>query len=69
MEVVDEVGRDSLMGLSTRFGWVKGHVGMDRSERADLIAKARYRESLLPQITEGGVRAYWKDVRNREKTQ
>ena len=29
----------------------------------------RCRESLLPQIMEGGVRAYWKNVRARERAQ
>ena len=67
LEVVDEVGRPSMRGLSTQFGWVKAHVGVDGSERADLMAKAGCRESLLPQVTEGGVRAYWKDVRSRER--
>ena len=52
VEVVDEVGRRALMGLSTRFGLVKAHVGIGRNERADLMAKAGCRESLLPLITE-----------------
>ena len=68
-EVVDEVSRRSLMGLSMRFGFVKAHVGIDRNERADLMAKVGCRESLLPRVTEGGVRAYWKDVRGRERAQ
>ena len=58
VEVVDEVGRRSLRGLRTRFGWVKAHVGIVWNERADLMAKVGCRESLLPQVTEGGVRAY-----------
>ena len=57
MEVVDEVGRRCRMGLSTQFGWVKDHVGIDGNEKADLMAKTGCRESLLPQVTEGGVRA------------
>ena len=69
VEVVDEVGRRSLLGLSTQFGWVKAHAGVDGNERADRRAKAGCRESLLPQIMEGGVRAYWKDVRARERAQ
>ena len=69
VEVVDEVGRRGLLGLSTRFGWVKAHTGIDGNERADLMAKAGCRESLLPQVTEGGVRAYWKDVRSGERAQ
>ena len=48
---------------------MKAHVGIDGNERADLMAKAGYRESLLPQVTEGGVRAYWKDVCSRERAQ
>ena len=40
VEVVDEMGRRSTKGLSTHFGWVKAHVGVDRNERADLMAKA-----------------------------
>ena len=69
MEVVDEVGRRSLLGLSIRFGWVKAHKGIDGNERGDLMAKAGCRESLLPQVMEGGVRAYWKDVRSGERAQ
>ena len=69
VEVVDEVGRRSLLGLSTQFGWVKAHAGVEGNELADLRAKAGCRESLLPQITEGGVRAYWKDVRAKERAQ
>ena len=52
VEVVDEVGRRTMGGLSTQFGWVKAHVGIDGNERADLMAKAGCRESLLPQVTE-----------------
>ena len=69
VEVEDEVGRRRLLGLSTRFGWVKAHTGIDGNERADLIAKAGCRESLLPQVMEGGVRAYWNDVRSGERAQ
>ena len=69
VEVVDEIGRRITKGLSTQFGWVKAHVGVDGNERTDLMAKAGCRESLLPQVTEGGVRAYWKDVRSRERAQ
>ena len=69
VKVVDEVGRRRLLGLSIRFGWVKAHKGIDGNERGDLMAKAGCRESLLPQVMEGGVRAYWKDVRSRERAQ
>ena len=48
VQVVDKVGRRSLMGLSTRFGWVKAYVGIDGNQRADLMPKAGCRESLLP---------------------
>ena len=67
VEVVDEVGRRRLLGLSTPFGWVKAHTGMVGNERGHLMAKAGCRESLLPQVTEGGVRAYWKGVRSKER--
>ena len=40
VEVVDKVGRRSLLGLSTQFGWVKAHAGIDANERADLMSKA-----------------------------
>ena len=69
VEVVDEVGRRVTKGLSTQFGWVKAHVGVGGNKRADLMAKTGCRESLLPQVTEGGVRAYWKDVHSRERAQ
>ena len=69
VEVMDEIGRRIMKGLSTQFGWVKAHVSVDGNERADLMAKEGCRESLLPQVTEGGVRAYWKDVRSRERAQ
>lgn len=62
VEVADEVGRRSQLGLSMQFSWVKGHVGIGGNERADQMAKAGSRESLLPQITEGGVRARWKAI-------
>ena len=48
VEVVAEVGRRGLLELSTQFGWVKAHTGIDGNERADLMAKAGCRESLLP---------------------
>ena len=69
VEVVDEVGRRSMRGLSMQFRWVKAHVGVDGNERADLLAKAGCRESLLPQVTDGGVWAYWKDVPSRGRAQ
>ena len=69
VEVVDEVGRLCRVGLSTRFEWVKAHVGIDGNDKADLMAKTGCRESLLPQVTEGGVRAYWKEVRGRHRAQ
>ena len=69
VEVVDEVGRRSLLGLGTQLGWVKAHAGVDGNELADQRARAGCRESLLPQITEGGVRAYCKDVCTRERAQ
>ena len=68
-DLVDEVGRRCRMGLSTRFGWVKAHIGIDGNEKADLMAKTGCKESLLPQVTEGGVRAYWKEVCGRERAQ
>lgn len=65
VEVVNEVGRSNHLSLSMQFGWVKAHVGIEGNEHADRMAKAGCRESLLPQITEGGVRARWKDIRGR----
>ena len=56
VEVVDEIGRRVTKSLSTQFRWVKAHVGVDGNEGADLMAKAGCRESLLPQLTEGGRR-------------
>lgn len=65
--LVDEIGRRTGEGLRVRFGWVKAHAGISGNERADLMAKAGCRESLLPQITEGGVRAMWKRVRQSKR--
>ena len=48
---------------------MKAHAGVDGNERADGRAKVRCKESILPQIMEGGVRAYWTDVRARERAQ
>ena len=67
VEVVDEVGRRSLLRLSTRFGWVKAHAGIRGNERADQMAKAGCRESFLPQVTEGGLRARWKAIHSKER--
>ena len=39
VEAVDEGSRCCWMGLSTRFRWVKAHVGIDGNEKADLMAK------------------------------
>ena len=50
VEVVDEEGRRGRLGLSMQFGWVKAHAGIGGNERADLMAKAGCRESLLPQV-------------------
>ena len=49
-------------GLTTRFGWCKAHVGIDGNERVDAFAKAGCEGMSPPQMTEGGVRAYWRDV-------
>ena len=35
VDLVDEVGRRSALGLSTRFGWVMAQVGIDGNEGAD----------------------------------
>ena len=40
VEVVDEIGRRIMKGLSTEFGWVKAHAGIVGNERANLMAKA-----------------------------
>ena len=67
VEVLDEVGRRSLLGLSTRFGWAKAHAGIRGNERADQMAKTGCRESFQPQDTEGRVRARWKAIRSKER--
>ena len=48
---------------------MKAYVGIDRNERADLMAKEGCRELLLPQVKEGRVIAYWKEVRSRKRAQ
>lgn len=50
-----------------QFSFVKAHIGIEGNERADRIAKSGCRESLLPQIIEGGVWARWKDIWSRER--
>ena len=61
------VGARGARGLTTRFRWCKAHVGIDGNERADAYAKAGC-EGLSPsQMTEDGVRAYWRDVVAGEK--
>lgn len=67
VEVVDEVGRRTRMGLSVHFGWVKAHVGIRGNERADLMAKAGCRESILPQVMKGGMCVMWKNRRSEER--
>ena len=66
-EVVDEVGRRTQVGLRMPFDWVKAHVGIEGNKCADRMAKAGYRESVLPQVTEGGLQARWKNIRSRER--
>lgn len=63
------IGGRIARGSSLRFGWVKVHVGVEGSEWADAMAKAGCRGSLLPQISEGGVRAFWKALRAGERAQ
>ena len=64
---MDEVGRHSLLGFSTQFEWVKAHVGIRGNQHADQMAKAGWRESFLPKVMEGGVRARWKAIRSKER--
>ena len=67
VEVIEEVGRSTGIGLVVRFGWVKAHVRIRSNVRLNLMANTCWRESLLPQVTEGGVRAMWKDERSSER--
>lgn len=67
VEVVNEVGRPNKLGLSTQFGRVKAHVGIDGNEHVDRITKTGCRESLLPKVREGGVCARWKDIHSKER--
>ena len=45
VEVVDQIGRHSTVGLSTPLGLVKAHVGIEGNELVDLMGKARCRKS------------------------
>lgn len=54
VEVVDQIGRRSTVGLNTLLGLVKAHVGIEGNELVDLMGKAGCRKSLLAQMTEGG---------------
>ena len=66
-EILDMVEAQDARGLKTRFGWCKAHVGIDGNERADAYAKAVCGALSPPQMTEGGVRAYWRDMVAGEK--
>lgn len=69
LEVVEGVGRCCMVDLSTQFGWVKAHVGIYTNEGVDAMAKAGCRDSLLPQVTEGGIRVRWKAIHDGESVQ
>lgn len=67
VEVIDEVGRRTDMGLGIPFWWVKAYIGILGNEWADLMAKRGCQESLLPQVMEGGIREMWKGRRSQER--
>lgn len=66
VEVVDEVGRRSQLGLNTQFGWVKAHVGVVGNDHEDQIAKAGGWQTLLPQMMKGAVRWRCKAIRRKD---
>ena len=67
VEVVDEVGRSSQLGLNTQFGWVKAHVGVVGNDHEDQIAKAGGWQTLLPQMMKGAVLWRCKAIRHKER--
>ena len=45
-------------------GWVKSHIGIERDERADEVARAAAgKRSEVLQVTEGGIRQRFKEWR------
>lgn len=66
-EVADEIGCPESLGLLVRFGWVIAHLALSSNKRADTMAKAGCRASLLPQVTEGGVWPMWQSVQQGER--
>ena len=67
VEVVDQVCTCRRLGFNTRFAVVQAHIKIYVNERADLIANARCRASLLPQDMQSGMRAKWKDIQSTAK--
>lgn len=67
VRVVDLVGFRLEAGFSVRLVWGKAHVGVGGNEAADSFTKDGCVSDGAQQMTEGGVRAFWKALRARER--